>query len=116
PPGVGAADRIRIRTKAPSRTPVLSAESANADALKDLETLLQLVDEERRSLAGQDDGARAAALPETDFGRQLLVPVLDALTRHHFDATEIEGFSSMLARGFVALTNDEIESMTLSIS
>src|SRR5262249_37408790 len=99
PPGVGAADRIRIRTRAPSRPPILSAESANTDALKDLESLLQLVDEVRPSLAGQDDAARAAALPGSDFGRQLLVPVLDALKRHHSDAAEIEGFGSMLTRG-----------------
>jgi hypothetical protein len=116
PPGVSAADRIRIRTKAPSRTPVLSAEASNTDALKDLESLLQLVDEMRPSLAGKSQDARASALEASDFGRQLVAPVVETLKRHNFDASEIDEFRAMLRRGFDALTNDEIQSMALMLS
>jgi hypothetical protein len=116
PPGVLAADRIRIRTKAPSRTPVLSAEASNTDALKDLESLLHLVDEVRPTLLGKGQDARASALEDSDFGRQLVAPVVETLKRHGFEASEIDEFRAMLRRGFDALTNDEIESMTLTLS
>src|SRR5262249_43644897 len=116
PPGVSAADRIRIRTKAPSRTPVLSAEASNTDALKDLESLLHLVDEVRPSLLAKGRDARASALQDSDFGRQLVAPVVETLKRHGFEASEIDEFRTMLRRGFDALTNDEIQSMTLTLS
>jgi hypothetical protein len=116
PPGVSAADRVRIRTKAPSRTPVLSAEASNADALKDLQSLLQQVDEIRPSLGGKSPDARVSALEDSDIGRQLVGPVVENLKRHNFEASEIDGFRAMFQRGFDALTNDEIQSMTLMLS
>jgi hypothetical protein len=116
PPGVSAADRIRIRTKAPSPTPVLSAEASNVDALKDLESVLQLVDEIRTSLAGKSEEARAGAFEDSDFGRQLVAPVLETLKRYNFETFEIDEFKGMLRRGFDAITYDEIQSMTLTLS
>ena len=116
PPGVSATDRIRIRTKAPSRTPILSAEASNTDALKDLEALLQLVDEIRPSLPGKGQDARDSAFDDSDFGRQLVAPVIENLKRHTFEASEIEEFRAMLRRGFDAITNDELQSMTLTLS
>jgi hypothetical protein len=116
PPGVSAADRIRIRTRAPSRTPVLSAAASNADALKDLESVLQLVDEIRPSLTGKSRDARDSAFADSDFGRQLVAPVVETLERQNLEAAEIDEFRAMLRRGFDALTNDEIQSMTLTLS
>jgi hypothetical protein len=116
PPGVSGPDRIRIRTKAPSRTPVLTAQAANSDALKDLESLLQLVDEARPRLAGKGPDARDAALEDSEFGRQLVSPVVETLEGHHFDASEINEFRAMLRRGFEAVTNEEIQSVTLTLS
>jgi hypothetical protein len=116
PPGVSAVDRIRIRTKAPSPTPVLSAEASNTDALKDLESLLQQVDAVRPTLSGQRPDARASALEDGDIGRQLVAPVVATLQRHNFEASEIDEFRAMLGRGFDAFTNDELQSMTLTLS
>ena len=116
PPGVSATDRIRIRTKAPSRTPILSAESSDTDALKDLEALLQLVDETRPSLAGKGQDARNSAFDDSAFGRQLVAPVIETLKRHTFEASEIEEFRAMLRRGFDAITDGDIQSMTLTLS
>jgi hypothetical protein len=116
PPGVSVADRIRIRTKAPSRSPVLSAEAHNTDALKDLESVLQLVDEIRPSLAGKPQDARASAFDDSDFGGQLVAPVVETLKRHTLEASEIDEFRAMLRRGFDAITNDELQSMTLTLS
>jgi hypothetical protein len=42
--------------------------------------------------------------------------VVETLKRHGFEASEIDEFRAMLRRGFDALTNDEIESMTLTLS
>ena len=116
PPGVSAADRIRIRTRAPSRTPVLSAEASNTDALKDLESLLQLIDEARPGLAGKSQDARASAFEDSDLGLRLVAPVVEILNRHNFEASEIDGFRAMLRRGFDATTNDQIRAMTLTLS
>jgi hypothetical protein len=116
PPGVSPADRIRIRTKAPSLRTVFSAEASNTDALKELESLLQLVDEVRPSLAGKTEDARANALQKSDVDRQLVEPVVQTLERYNFNATEIDDFRAMLWRGLNAITNDEIQSMTLTLS
>jgi hypothetical protein len=42
--------------------------------------------------------------------------VVQTLKRHNFNAAEIDQFRAMLRRGFDAITNDEIQSMTLNLS
>lgn len=116
PPGTAETDRVRVRLRAPSRTPVVSVTGANADALKDLESLLAVVDAIRPSLAGKDDVERAAAMREGELGHLIVRPLVDVLTRLGLKASAIDDFVAMLQRGFDALTSDEITAIDISLS
>jgi hypothetical protein len=116
PPGTAEGDRIRVRLRAPSRTPVVSVTGGNADALKDLESLLVVVDAVRPSLAGKGEAERAAALREGELGNLLMQPLAEVLTRLGLKASAIDDFVAMLQRGFDALTSDEITAIDISIS
>jgi hypothetical protein len=116
PPGTTESDRIRVRLRAPSRTPVVSVTGANTDALKDLESLLEEVDAIRPSLAGKDDAARAAVLREGELGHLVVQPLVDVLTRLGLKESARDAFVAMLQRGFDALTSDEITAIDLSLA
>jgi hypothetical protein len=116
PPGTRASDRVRVRLRAPSRTPLVSVTGANVEALKDLESLLGVVDGNRPSVAGKSDAERAAALRDGELGRVVLQPLVDALGRLGLEASDIDDFVRMLQRGFDALTEDEITAIDVSLS
>ncbi len=116
PPGTAEGDRIRVRLRAPSRTPVVSVTGANAEALKDLESLLVVVDAIRPSLSGKDESERVAALRDGELGHLLMQPLVEVLTRLGLKASAIDAFVAMLQRGFDALTSDEITSIDISVS
>jgi hypothetical protein len=116
PPGTAASDRVRVRIQAPSRTPLVSVTGANGDALKDLESLLRIVDGIRPSVAGRTDAERAAVLRENELGRVVVQPLIDALERLGLEASEIDDFVRMLGRGVDALTDDEITAIEVSFS
>ncbi len=116
PRGTAPGDRIRVRVKAASTTPVMSVEGSNADALKDLESLVQVIDGLRPGLAGKGDDARVAALREGALGRQLVGPLTETLQGNGFEAEEIDEYLAMLQRGFDALTNDDISAIELTLS
>ncbi len=116
PPGTAEGDRIRVRLRAPSRTPVVSVTGANADALKDLESLLAVVDAVRPSLTEKGDEDRVEALREGELGQLVVQPLVDALTRLGLKPSVIDDFVAMLQRGFDALTSDEITAIDLSLS
>jgi hypothetical protein len=116
PRGTAAGDRVRVRTKAPSRTPVVSAEATNTDALKDLESVLRAVDAARAGVRGKDDSGRDAAMRQGEFARLVVDPLVASLQRQGFEAAEVDQYLAMLQRAFDALTNDDITSIELTLS
>jgi hypothetical protein len=107
PPGTERADRVRVRLKAPSPTPVVSVEGANTDALKDLESLVRLVDAARGAGSSLRDG---------ELGRALVIPVVETLQGHGFDSSEVDAFVAMLQRGYDALTDEGITGIDVRLS
>jgi len=116
PRGTAPGDRVRVRTKAPSQTPVVSVEGTNIDALKDLESVLRAVDAARAGVRGMDDPGRGAALRQGEFARLVIDPLIATLEKHGFEANEVDRYLAMLQRAFDALTNDEITSIELSVT
>jgi hypothetical protein len=116
PPGTAAGDRVRVRTKAPSRTPVVSVEAANTDALKDLESVLRSIDAARAGVRGQDDTGRGAAMRQGEFARLVVDPLVARLQKDGFEAGQIDQYLAMLQRAFDALTTDEVTSIELSVT
>jgi hypothetical protein len=116
PPGTRPADRIRVRLRAPSPTPHVTVSGGNADALKDLESLVRAVDAARPAVTGQGEDARAKALRDGEAGRTVLQPMVDTLGRLGFEPAEIDDFVAMLQRGFDALTDDGITAVDVSVS
>jgi hypothetical protein len=116
PPGTAAGDAVRVRTRAPSRTPVVSVEGANTDSLKDLESALRAVDGARAGLRGKNDGDRVAAMRQGEFARLVVDPLVATLQKQGFNAGDIGQYLAMLQRAFDALTDADITSIELSIS
>src|SRR5207248_1426345 len=87
PPGTSPGDHLRVRVKAPSATPVISAESANGDALKDLASVLELV-----------NAARAGA-GDTELQRVVVDPVLTAVWTHGPEPGDVDVVEAALRRG-----------------
>ena len=116
PPGTVAGDRVRVRLRAPSRTPHVSVTGDNVDALKELESLLRTVDGLRPSVAGADAAARRAALRGGDLGRLVVDPLVETLGRLGFDPAETDAFVAMLQRGFDALTDDSITEIDVALT
>jgi hypothetical protein len=115
PRGTAVGDRVRVRTKAPSRTPVVSVEATNTDALKDLESVLRSVDAARGSARGKDDAGRGAAMRQGEFARLVVDPLVATLEKHGFEADDVNQYLAMLQRAFDALTDDGITSIELSV-
>ena len=116
PPGTAAGDAVRVRTRAPSRTPVVSVETTNTDSLKDLESVLRAVDGARTALHGKNDADRGAAMRQGEFARLVVDPLEATLQKHGFNAGELDQYLAMLQRAFDALTDADITSIELSIS
>jgi hypothetical protein len=116
PPGTAPEDRIHLSLRFPSATPVVTIRGANAEALKHLQSLLELVDGVRPGLAGLDDDVKADALRSGPVADELVQPVLAALERHGLTEVQRDQYFAMLRRGFLALQNDSLKSMTLSLS
>jgi hypothetical protein len=116
PRGTAAGDRVRVRTKAPSQTPVVSVEGTNTDALKDLESVLRGVDAARAGVRTMGDAGRGSALRQGEFARLVIGPLLATLEKNGLEADEVNRYLAMLQRAFDALTNDEITSIELSVT
>jgi hypothetical protein len=116
PPGTAAGDAVRVRTRAPSRTPVVSVEATNTDSLKDLESVLRAVDGARTDLGGRNDADRGAAMRQGEFARLVVHPLVATLQKHGFNADEVGQYLAMLQRAFDALTNADVTAIELSIS
>lgn len=116
PPGTKAGDRIRVRLRAPSITPVVSVTGSNTHALEELRSLLEMIDEVRPSVAGGSAADRAAAMRESELGRVVVKPLEETLGKLGFERSEIDDFAAMLQRGFDALTDDEITSIDVSLT
>ncbi len=116
PPGTAAADRVRIRLRAPSVTPVASVESANVDALKDLESMVRAINDVRPTVTGKSDAERATALRSSEVGRLVIEPLEKTLGGFGLEPEAIADFVKALQRGFDALTNDDIQAVKLTLS
>jgi hypothetical protein len=116
PPGTAAVDRVRVRTRAPSRTPVVSLEGSNPDALKDLESVLRSIDQTRSELAGKRGSERAGAWSESTIGGHLLVPLVGILRQPGFEPSAAERYETMVHRALEALTNEEILAVEWTLS
>ena len=97
PPGVGRADRVRVRVKAPSRTPVVSVEGSNVAALEELGELLR----------GVADG---------EVERRVLGPLAGRLGGLGFSEHEVDQFRGMLQRAVDALSARDLQSIDLVLA
>jgi hypothetical protein len=116
PPGTAPEDKIHLSLRFPSATPVVTIRGANTEALKHLQSLLESVDGMRSGLAGIDDDAKVDAMRSGPVADELVQPVLAALERHGLTESERDQYLGMLRRGFLALENDSLKSMTLTLS
>jgi hypothetical protein len=97
PPRVEPSDRVRVRVKAPSRTPVVSVEGSNVGALEELGGLLR----------GVADG---------EVERRVLQPLAERLDGLGFTEPEVEQFRRMLQRAVDALTAKDLQSIDLALT
>lgn len=97
PPGVEPSDRVRVRVKAPSRTPVVSVEGSNVGALEELRGLLR-------------------GVAEGEVERQVLQPLVERLGGLGFTESEVERFRGTLQRAVDALTAKDLQSIDLALA
>jgi hypothetical protein len=97
PPGVEKSDRVRVRVKAPSRTPVVTMEGSNVGALEELEGLL-------------------GGVAEGEVDRRVLQPLVERLGGLGFTEPEVEQFRRMLQRAVDALTTKDLQSIDLALA
>jgi hypothetical protein len=116
PPGTLVGDRVRVRVRAPSPTPHVSVTGDNAAALSDLESLVQTVDAARASVHGVGADGRAAALRDGDLSREIVQPLVDAVRAAGLDDAAVDDYRAMLQRGFDALTDDSVQSISVTVS
>jgi hypothetical protein len=116
PRGTEAGDRVRVRTRAPSQTPVISVEGSNLRALEDLKAVVRAVDASRAAVRAKGEETRRAAMRQGEFARLVVDPALVTLKECGFDAGEIDDYAAMLQRAFDALTSDEVTGIEVSLS
>ena len=116
PPGIRGEDKIHTSLRAPSATPVVTAETQNGSALQGLEFVLEIVNQSRESLIGQSDLAKSKAMASGLVAERFFNPVVDAIASQGFSQSEIDQYMQMLRRGFLALTSDRIQSTSMALS
>jgi hypothetical protein len=116
PPGTARADRVRVRTRAPSRVPIVSLQNSNTDALKGLGSVLCSIDQIRSEFAGKIGCEDAGMWSDSNFGRQTLIPLLEILHEYAFEPSAVEEYETMVHRAVEALTNKEILTVELTQS
>jgi len=114
-PGAAVTDRLRKTMHPDGKVVEYRFVSGNAAALEDLKNLVQLLDKIRTSLP-KDEQARGKELEKNpELRRQVFEPVVSRLEKTGFTPPEIEDFVYALRRGLVALTDDEIKDVKVSV-
>ena len=95
----------------------VTVSSANSDAIQQLLRLLQNIDNCRNVLKGKDQATKSQELlADEKIGQQLLRPVLDGLNKSGLRGPDVDSYRSMIERGLLALTNNEIGSVQFSVN
>lgn len=115
PPGTAANDKVKITVHPPMTAPEIFVEGSNQTALQRLRQLLENIEAVRPSLTGKSEDVRAETLIKGAVGKTLAQPVVDALLRHGFRPDEVDSYLTMIRRGLLALTHDEVQSVKVSL-
>jgi hypothetical protein len=115
-PPVAMTDRIRVDSHPGIGGFELTLAGAGGAALARLQTLLRAIDEVREMLAPNcADDVRLASLMEASLvRRELIEPVKAEAGR--LSADEADSFLAMIRRGLLALTENDITSIALTLT
>lgn len=115
PPSTRPEDAVHVSVRdVPSATPSVWLVGGNAEGIKNVQLTLEAIESVRTSLQGKDDEAKLAATQSTAVAQQLFQPVASALVSAGVSKEGQQAYAAMLQRGFLALTNDIIETVTIS--
>ena len=117
PPDATQTDRLKVSVRPDGRVMEVTVSSANSDAIQQLLRLLQNIDNCRIVLKGKDQATKSQELlADEKIGQQLLRPVLDGLNKSGLRGPDVDSYRSMIERGLLALTNNEIGSVQFSVN
>jgi hypothetical protein len=117
PRGTRPQDALHVRYVSNGKAPEFHGAGGNPEVLKRLQQLIQDVDSLRATLAGMDADRKAQALVENpQVNTQLIAPLTASLNKAKLRPDEIDQFMSMIKRGLLALTHDDVTHATVSLN